>query len=121
MSIAWKRVLDPATGLRNASLLYDVKGARAFHEGRARDPGVRALDDATLVVELEGPTGYFLHLVSVGVTYPVPRHVVEHHGCTSADNQGLITNGPFAVVSWERGESLVLDSYPHYHGRFLAM
>ncbi|MFQ5596321.1 MAG: ABC transporter substrate-binding protein, partial [Anaerolineae bacterium] len=45
---AWKRVLDPATGSPSASLLYDVKGARAFHQGQIPDPdcvGVRSLDD----------------------------------------------------------------------------
>ncbi|NIV39983.1 MAG: hypothetical protein GWN58_64440, partial [Anaerolineae bacterium] len=28
---AWKRLLDPATGSQNASLLYDIKGGAAFH------------------------------------------------------------------------------------------
>jgi class 3 adenylate cyclase len=60
---AWKRLLDPATGAREASLLYDIKGARAFHRGEGEwgDGGVHALDEVTLAVELEEPTGYWLH------------------------------------------------------------
>ena len=37
----WKRTLDPATGSPNASLLYDIKGARAFHKGEDLELGQR--------------------------------------------------------------------------------
>ncbi|UCF25283.1 MAG: protein kinase, partial [Ralstonia sp.] len=71
---AWKRVLDPATGSPNAELLYDVKGSRTFHQGQAPTAdgvGVRALDDLTLVVELEAPTGYFLNLLTYHAAFPI--------------------------------------------------
>jgi class 3 adenylate cyclase/tetratricopeptide (TPR) repeat protein len=80
---AWKRVLDPQFGSPPAPLLYVIKGARAYHQGQvptAQDVSVRALDDLTLAVELESPTGYFLHLLTHNVAYPVPRHAVEKHG-----------------------------------------
>ncbi|NIO68072.1 MAG: hypothetical protein GTN71_03175, partial [Anaerolineae bacterium] len=118
---AWKRVLDPATRSPVASLLYDVKGARAFHQGDASAPdsvGVRALDEVTLVVELEEPTGYFLHLLAHNATYPVPRHVVEAHGEAWTEPGNIVTNGPFRLESWQRGESMVLARNPDYHGRF---
>lgn len=116
---AWKRVLDPATGSLNASLLYDLKGARAFHEGRLSGPagvGVQALDDGALLVELEQPTGYLLHLAAYFL--PVPRHVVERHGRAWTDPANIVTNGPFILKSWQRGDSMVLERYPRYHGRF---
>jgi DNA-binding SARP family transcriptional activator len=49
---AWKRVLNPATGSPVANLLYDVKGARAFHQGEAGPEavGVQALDRLTLAI-----------------------------------------------------------------------
>jgi ABC-type oligopeptide transport system substrate-binding subunit len=118
---AWKRVLNPATGSRNASLLYDLQGAKAYHEGLVRKAdavGVRALDGVTLVVELEGPSGYFLHLLACSATYPVPRRVVERHGVAWAEAENLVTNGPFTLASWRRGESMVLERYPQYRGRF---
>ena len=117
---AWKRVLDPATGSPNASLLYDVAGAKAFHQGEAgwEDVGVRALDEATLVVELEGPTGYFLQLLAHSATYPVPRHVVEAHDEAWAEVGNIVTNGPFRLEAWQRGEFLVLVRNTDYHGRF---
>jgi len=117
---AWKRVLDPATGWPAAHLLYDVKGARAFHGGEAGkgDVGVRALDEVTLVVELERPTGYFPHLVAYNATYPVPRHVVEAHGEAWTEVGNIVTNGPFRLETWKQGESMILVRNPEYHGQF---
>jgi ABC-type oligopeptide transport system substrate-binding subunit/class 3 adenylate cyclase len=125
---AWKRVLDPATGSPVAHLLYDVKGARAFHQGACPEPakreagrgdmGVRALDEVTLAVELEEPTGYFLQLLAYTATYPVPRHMVEAHGEAWTEPKNIVTNGPFRLEAWQRGESMVLGRNPEYHGRF---
>jgi ABC-type oligopeptide transport system substrate-binding subunit/class 3 adenylate cyclase len=118
---AWKRALDPVIASRNANLLYDVKGARAFNQGSIDDPdavGVRATEDAVLVVNLEQPAGYFLHVLTHSVAYPVPRHVVEERGAAWAEPGLIVTTGPFTLASWQRGDSMVLVRYPHYHGRF---
>jgi len=118
---AWKRVLDRDSEPRLASLLYDVQGARAYHQGDVVDPdrvGVRALDELTLVVELEEPTGYFLSLLTHQITFPVPRHVVQARGVAWTEPANLVTNGPFRLATWERGESVTLERSPTYHGRF---
>jgi oligopeptide transport system substrate-binding protein len=118
---AWKRLLDPATGAVEASFLYDIKGARAFHQGEVSDPdrvGVRALDEATLLVELEEPTSYFLHLMAYEGTCPVPRHVVETHGEAWTEMGNIVTNGPFKLEAWQQGVSMILSRNPDYHGRF---
>jgi oligopeptide transport system substrate-binding protein len=118
---AWKRFLDPATGTPDADLLYDVKGAKPFHQGKVSNPdtvGVQALNDLTLVVELEEPTGYFLSLLTYRATYPVPRHVVETHGEAWTEVGNMVTNGPFRLEAWQRGQSIVLVRSPLYHGRF---
>jgi len=52
---AWQRLHDSARESLVASTPYDVRGARAFHQGKISDPesvAVRAVDDCTLVVEL---------------------------------------------------------------------
>ena len=117
---AWKQVLDPATRAPLASLLYDVNGARAFHWGEAEreDVGIRALDEVTLVVELEEPTAYFPLLLTQVQTYPMPQHVVETHGEAWTEVGNIVTNGPFRLEAWKRGESLVLVRNPEYHGWF---
>jgi ABC-type oligopeptide transport system substrate-binding subunit len=118
---AWKRVLDPVTASRNAGLLYDVRGAQAYHQGLDSDPdsvGIRALDELTLEVLLEGPTGYFLHLLDYSGTYAVPRHVVRAHAGEWTEPQNIVTNGPFLLETWQRGEHLVVVRNPGYRGRF---
>jgi ABC-type oligopeptide transport system substrate-binding subunit/class 3 adenylate cyclase len=122
---AWKRVLDPSTESPTASLLYDIKGAQAFHQGKVKDGSgvdVMAPDDLTLVVELEQPTSYFLHLVALQTSYPVPRHVVESLGGAWTESANLVTNGPFCLESWdqenEQDGGLVLIRNSRYHGRF---
>ena len=118
---AWKRVLGNHTTFSIPRLLYDVKGARAFHQGKVSDPdivGVRALDEVTLAVELEGPTGYFLHLLANAVTFPMPRHVVELHGEAWAEAENIVTCGSFRLESWQPGERMTLVRNTDYHSRF---
>jgi ABC-type oligopeptide transport system substrate-binding subunit/DNA-binding SARP family transcriptional activator len=116
---AWKRVLNPATGSPTASLLYDIEGARAFHQGDVLDAGsvgVHALDEVTLLVELEQPTGYFLHLLAYNAGFPVPRHVVEAYSRAWAESGNIVTNGPFRLESWSQDEGLILVRNHEYHG-----
>ena len=118
---AWKRTLDPANESPNAGLLYDIKGARAFHQGQVSDPdsvGIRALDDLTLVVELEGQTSYFLSLLASTATYPVPRHAVEAHGEAWTQIGKIVTNGAFKLETWKRDEAMILTRNLEYHSRF---
>jgi oligopeptide transport system substrate-binding protein len=117
----WKMALHPSSPAPLARLLYDIKGARPYHNGQVSDPasvGVRALDDLTLDVELEGPTGYFLQLVACGATYPMPRHVVEAFGESWSGPAHLVTNGPFRLQRWDRHQSIILERNPDYHGQF---
>jgi ABC-type oligopeptide transport system substrate-binding subunit/class 3 adenylate cyclase len=117
---AFKRVLDPATSSDAASLLYIVQGARDYHQGGVADAdsvGIRALDDWTLEVCLQRPASYLLYLLCHCVAYPVPRHSVRAHGEAWAELDNIVTNGPFAIESWDRGKSMALVRHPEYHGR----
>jgi oligopeptide transport system substrate-binding protein len=117
-----KRALNPATQAPVAGLLlYDIRGARAFHQGLEKDAdtiGVHALDKSTLVIELEVPTSYFMQDLSYYVLLPVPRHVIEIHGAAWAEPEHIVSNGPFHLAAWRRGEHMLLERNPYYHGRF---
>jgi len=79
--------------------------------------GVVAVDDLTLAVELEEPTGYFLQLLAYGASAPVPRHVVQKYGESWAEPGNLVTNGTYRLVAWEPDATLALERNPAYHGR----
>ena len=118
---AWKRVLDPATGAETASHLYDVKNAKRYQQGEipsASSLGVNALDDHTLIVDLEAPTGSFLYLLSLSTAYAVPSHVVTRFGKDWVKFKNIAVNGPFFIEEWQPGETMVLSRNLQYNGRF---
>jgi ABC-type oligopeptide transport system substrate-binding subunit/class 3 adenylate cyclase len=118
---AWKRNLDPATESRVAHLLYAIRNARPFGEGEMTDRervGVKALDDHTLEVHLETPTAYFLYVMAHPVAYPLPRGAVEVDGTRWAEAENLVSNGPYRLAAWQRGEKLDLEKNAWYGGPF---
>src|SRR5437762_9264019 len=79
---SWKRQLDPASAAPYAAFLYDIKNAQAFNKKELTDPsqvGVRATDDWTLEVTLEGPRGYFPVLAAYLAALPAHRASVDPH------------------------------------------
>jgi ABC-type oligopeptide transport system substrate-binding subunit len=52
------------------------------------------------------------------ISHPLPRHIVEAHGERWTEADKIATNGPFRLVSWDRGESLVITRNPEYNGPF---
>lgn len=117
----WKRLLDPATGWIHASLMYDIKGGRTFHQGEINDPdfvGVYAQDAITLVVELEKPTGYFLYLL--GYVCPVPRHIFKKFGESWAEAEHIVTNGAFQVKDCCWKKIITLTRNPNYYGKYVG-
>lgn len=116
---AWRRVLDPANGWWAGQALYAIRGAKAWHTGADPDPshvGITARDDYTLVVELEQPTSYFLALLTMTMTLPVPRHLVEKVGEAWTQPGTLVGSGPFLLADWQPGQSMTLVNNPRYHG-----
>jgi ABC-type oligopeptide transport system substrate-binding subunit/class 3 adenylate cyclase len=115
----WKHLLDPETNFRFANVLFDIKGAKAYHEGRLPNSdhiGIKALNDTAFFVELDDPCAYFLYLAAM--FKPLPKHVLLKHGTSWSNEEHIVTNGPFKVVRWREGESLILDRNPGYYGDF---
>ncbi len=69
-------------------------------------------------MELEQPTGHFLQLLTHYATYPLPQHVVAVHEGAWTEVGKIVTNGPFKLEAWNRGESMILVRNLKYHGRF---
>jgi oligopeptide transport system substrate-binding protein len=119
---AWRRTLAPATRAPGADYLLVIKGARAFHAhaggsgSTTADLGVCAIDDQTLEVELEEPTGHFLQVLVRPETYPAPRHALATHGDAWAAPKHIITNGPFRLAEWRPGERVTLARNRGHYG-----
>jgi len=120
---AWKRVLDPATNAQSANLLYDIRGARDYHEGRVADSdgvGVRVPGPYTLEVELEEPCGYFPYLLGDPITFAVPQHVIESAGQAWTEPGRIVTNGAFQLESSDQpsGREFHFTRNPRYFGSY---
>jgi oligopeptide transport system substrate-binding protein len=134
---SWRRVLSPRLGAPNAALLFCVKNARAYHEGRIADfaqTGFTAPDPHTLRIELEHPTPTLPALVCHAAWAPVPAHVIRRHGPEDAPGTpwtrpaAIAGNGPFRLKTWRVSDRIEVERNPHYHTparlngiRFLAI
>jgi len=94
-----RRILNPETAAKYASLLYPIKNAEAVNTGQS--PGeqlaVRAVDDRTLEIQLESPTPYFLAQLTHYTAWPVPKHAIEKHGSDWVKKENIASNGAYML------------------------
>jgi oligopeptide transport system substrate-binding protein len=115
---SWKRVLDPETKSEYTTALYPIKNAVAIDAGDMdlEELGVKATDERTLVVTLEGPTPYFPLLAATWTYYPVPRHTIEEFGDAWVEAGNMVSNGPYVLTAWEHDQSMTLERNENYYG-----
>lgn len=114
---AWKRAIDPELAADYAFQIFYIKGAEAYNagEGSLEDVGVKALDDKTLEVTLESPTGYFLELTAFYTYFPVNKDVVENNADWAKNADTHVSNGPFNLTEWSHDASIKLRKNENYY------
>ncbi|MFG0331286.1 MAG: peptide ABC transporter substrate-binding protein [Phycisphaerales bacterium] len=159
---SWRRALLPDTAADYSDLFFKIKGAEEFFNWRStqlesyragestpsveaatrlrdeafdefdRMVGLKALDDHTLEVTLEGPTPYILDLFAFGPFFPVhPPTVdgwIEIDATTGAIQQlfgwtkppYLVSNGPYQLTIWRYMRDMRLERNPYYWNPDLA-
>ncbi len=116
----WLKKLDPATGSRSAEHLWYIRGAKAFNEGKVKDPktvGIEVPDPHTLVVHLENPLPYFVWFVATPHYAPVPRWVYEKYGKQWTRPEHIVSNGPYVLAEWAVRDRIVLERNEKYWDR----
>ena len=116
ITFAIERTLDPEASSPLAQKLYVLKGAQAYHTGtgRARDIGVRAIDNHTVRFTLSEPNDCFLALVSDPVFYPQPRSIVEDYGMAWTQPEHIVTDGPYVLGQWVKDRIILYKSTTYY-------
>ena len=98
---AWRRLLNQENSYEAASLLFDIKNARAVKEGDEAidDLGVEALEPTILKITFEGKIDYdqfLLNLTSIA-TAPLPESYVAKNPDWAKKSSTIITSGPFKL------------------------
>jgi oligopeptide transport system substrate-binding protein len=120
---SFHRILSPAFGSLYSYMLWPIKNAEAFNEGKITDfsqVGLRALDANTLQISLEKPTPYLPALASHTTWLPVRRQTIEKFG--KMDEKGtmwtrpgnLVGNGAFTLSEWVPNSRIVVVKNPLY-------
>lgn len=116
---AWKRAVDPATACEYAYQLYYVKNAAKINSADTTvtldDLGIKAINDKTLEVTLEGPTSYFLQLTSFPTLFPLRGDIVTANPDTwTNDPATYIGNGPYKMTEWAHDSHITMVKNENY-------
>lgn len=104
---SWERQLNPANAAAYAGFLFDIKNAEKYNLGEEEmapeELGVKAVDDWTLEVTMEGPRAYFPQVVGYQASVPAPQWAIEEHGADkwASGDVPFWANGPYKLDKWE--------------------
>lgn len=98
---AWKRLLSSSENFAAASLLYDIKNARAVKEGDESidDIGIEAISSKVVKVTFEGRIDYdqfLLNLTNVA-TAPLYENYVSKNADWAKKPSSMVTSGPYKI------------------------
>jgi len=117
---SWERQLNPANAAAYAGFLFDVKNAEKYNLGEEgvapEDLGMKALDDWTLEVTMEGPRAYFPQVVGYQASVPAPQWAVEEYGADvwASGSVPFWANGPYLLDRWEHDVVVEMSPNPGY-------
>ena len=98
---AWNRLLSPHNNFEAASLLFDIKNARAIKEGDGRidNLGAEAVGQKVLKVTFEGPIDYeqFKRNLTSLATAPLPESYVKKDDDWAKKASSIATSGAFKI------------------------
>lgn len=114
---ALRRAADPLSAAEYTSFIEYVKNASSILAGKLPKErlGVKAIDDYTLEIELESPTGYFLDILTYPIFAPVRRDIIEKYGDNWTLNpETYIGNGAFIMTEKSPDSRIVMIKNTNY-------
>ncbi len=115
---AFRRFLTPETASPYSWFVQmaNMKNAKQILAGEMKPEslGVKALDDQTFEVTLEGPLPFFVNMVSHPTLFPVHRKTIEKFGKTWTRPENIVSNGPFKLKEWRLNEKVVMVKNENY-------
>ncbi|WP_156286500.1 peptide ABC transporter substrate-binding protein [Oceanivirga salmonicida] len=117
---AWLRALNPETASEYAYMLYYIKGAQEYNEGKgkAEDVAINVIDDKTLEVTLKNTIPYFESLVSFLTYMPINEKFATEKGADyGLEAENMLYSGPYKLVSWTHTSKMEFEKNEHYYNQ----
>ncbi|MCL1875498.1 MAG: ABC transporter substrate-binding protein [Synergistaceae bacterium] len=74
---------------------------------------IDALDDLTVIIKLKAPNVALPDYLSIGI---LPKHILDGQDVTTSDyNRNPIGAGPYKLVDWDMGQSIVLEKFDGFY------
>lgn len=111
----FRRVIAPGTTSAYAFLFAPVRNYDAVLSGQLppEELGILAIDDRTLLIELESPAQHFPGILAMPIAYPL--HSGNGNGARNfRDPEYFVGNGPYVLENWSIGEKIRLKKNPKY-------
>lgn len=117
---AIQRMLSPEIANPYGWFYFSIKNAEQYQKGEVEvsELGVAKVDEYTIAITTSTPIPYFLQVVGFIPTI-APKHMIEEKGDAWADDPATaLSNGPFMIKEWNKGQNLVYVPNPEYDGPF---
>lgn len=114
---AWKKILSPTFYTPFDYFFFPIKNAKAAKEGKLNIDaiGVKAVDDHTLLVELENPAPEFIELVAHSLYSPINHRLESLYPNWAEDADGnYLCNGPMKHKKTFVNGGFEFEKNPHY-------
>ncbi len=114
-----RRIMDPATGAKYATILYPIKNAAKVNKAegglKPEDLGVKAIDDRTLEIALEQATPFFIELLTHQTGLPVHAASVQKHGKDFVKPENWVGNGAYRLTENVPNSQIKLVKNAQFH------
>ena len=119
IKLTMKPEAEGADFIMNAARLTELKGAKAFIDGKTNNiEGVKIIDDHTIVLETAVPNGQFFDVV--GKTYILPEHLYGNHSWDKIPTLNWLSpevrvgTGPFKLEEHVEGQYVSFVANENY-------
>jgi len=118
---AWKRILEPTFQCSAASMLFDIKNARAVKRGDLSidDLGVVAVDTYVLEIYFEYAVDLeaFFRTCASPALVPLREDYVTKGSDWATKTSSMVTNGPFTPkeIDWDKDKLVRIERNPNYY------
>lgn len=112
-----RRIMDPATGAKYATVLKPILNAEAVNSGKMKpeELGVKAIDDFTLEIKLENATPYFLELLTHQTGAPLHEASVTKLGPDFVKPGNFVSNGAYMLSTHVPNDHTKIVKNPNFY------